>query len=57
MHDDVIVHVTSSSAVYVIRDVFEIPKVPAENNILQHLDKFEYCYKDLVVLMTSSLFA
>ena len=29
-----------------IRNVFEITKVQTENNISQHLDKFECCYKD-----------
>ena len=40
-----------------IRDDFKITKVIFGNNILQHLDEFACCYKDLLVLMTSSLFA
>ena len=51
MYDDVII------CGKFIRDVFKITKVPAENNISQHLDKFACCYKDLLILMTSSLFA
>ena len=46
MHDDVII------CADVIKDVFELTKVPAENNILQHLDKLACCYKELLVLMT-----
>ena len=41
-------HVTSS---------FAITKVLTENNISQHLDKFACCCKDLLVVMTSSLFS
>ena len=50
-------HVTSSSAV-TLTDVFEITKVQTEteNNILQHLDKFACCYKDLLVLMKAYRF-
>ena len=40
-----------------IRDIFEVTKVQAESNILQHLDKFACFYKDLVALMTSSSFS
>ena len=40
-----------------VRDVFEITKIQAENNISQHLNKFAGCYKDLLVLMTSSSFS
>ena len=40
-----------------ISDVFEITKVQTENNIQQHLEKFASCYKDLLVLVTSSLFS
>ena len=39
-----------------ISDVFEIAKVQTETNISQHSDKFTSCYKDLLVLMTSSSF-
>ena len=40
-----------------IKDDFEITNFQAENNILQHLDKFAGCYKDILVLMTSSSFS
>ena len=49
-------HVTSSSAVTFFKDVFEMTKGLIENNILQHLDKFACCYKDLLALVTSSSF-
>ena len=49
-------HVTSLSAVNFTRDVFEITKVQTEYNIYQRLEKFASCWKDLLVLMTSSLF-
>ena len=39
------------------RDDFEVTKVQAENIIMQHLDKFACCYKDLLVLMTLSSFS
>ena len=51
MHDDVII------CGNFISDVFEITKVQTENNILQHLDKFACCYKDLLVLITQSSFS
>ena len=51
MHDDVII------CGNFIRDVFEITKVQSKTNILQHLGKFACCYKDLLVLMTSSSFS
>ena len=47
MHDDVI------TCGNFIRDVFEITKVQTKTNILQHLGKFAFCYKGLLVLMTS----
>ena len=50
MHDDIII------CGDFIRDVFEVAKIQAENNISQHLDKFACYYKDLLVLMTSSRF-
>ena len=40
-----------------IRDAFEMTKDQVENNISQHLDKFACSYKDLLALMTSSLFS
>ena len=51
MHDDVII------CGNFIRDVFEITKVQTKTNILQHLGNFAFCYKDLLVLMTSSSFS
>ena len=50
MHDDVIIWGNF------IRDVFELTKVQTKTNILQHLGKFACCYKDFLVLMTSSSF-
>ena len=47
MHDDVII------CDDFIGDVFEITKVQTKTNILQHLGNFAFCYKDLLVLMTS----
>ena len=40
-----------------ITDVLEITKVQTENIALLNLDKFACCYKDLLVLMASSLFS
>ena len=51
MHDDVIICGNFT------RDVFEITKVQTKTNILQHLGNFAFCYKDLLVLMTSSSFS
>ena len=51
MHDDVII------CDDFIRDVFEITKVQTKTNILQHLGNFAFCYKDLLVLMTSLSFS
>ena len=51
MHDDVIIYCGF------IRDIFEITKVQTKTNILQHLGNFAFCYKDLLVLMTSSSFS
>ena len=51
MHDDVII------CGGFIRYVFEITKLQTENNISQHLGKFACCYKDVMVLMTSSSFS
>ena len=50
MHDDVIICGNFT------RDVFEITKVQTKTNILQHLGNFAFCYKDLLVLMTSLSF-
>ena len=51
MHDDVIICDSF------IRNVFEITKIQTEPNISQHLGKFACCYKNLMVLMTSSSFS
>ena len=40
-----------------IRYVFEITKVQTENNISQRIDKFAWCCKGLLGLMTSSSFS
>ena len=51
MHDDIII------CGNFIRDAFEITKVQTKTNISLHLGKFVCCYKDLLVLMTSSSFS
>ena len=50
MHDDIIICGNFT------RDVFKITKVQTKTNILQHLGNVAFCYKDLLVLITSSSF-
>ena len=57
MHYDVIMHDDVIICGDFMRDVFEITKAQTENNISQHLGKFACCYKDLLLLMTSSSFS